>query len=153
MDELIEIAGGQPVFPELRQQHDARGRIVQPGAVAAANPDVIIASWCGRKVRKETIREREGWQAIGAVRDDHIYEVKSTYILQPGPAALTEGVRQLHAILARVAGCETARGLAPDEPADPDLARQKGKRGRCTQAPKMTPDQSAFSSAPRGSTY
>jgi len=127
VDELVEIAGGEPVFPELRQQHDARGRIVGPGAVVAANPDVIVASWCGRKVRKENIREREGWQAIGAVRDNHIYEVKSTYILQPGPAALTEGVRQLHAILTRVAGCGMPAGLAPEEPCDPDLPRQWGR--------------------------
>src|SRR5436190_3640511 len=63
VDELVEIAGGTPVFPELRQQHDARGRIVQPGMVIAANPDVIVASWCGRKVSKEKIRGREGWQA------------------------------------------------------------------------------------------
>jgi iron complex transport system substrate-binding protein len=86
---------------------------------------VIIGSWCGRRVNKEKIRAREGWQAVAAVRDGHIYEVKSTYILQPGPAALTEGVRQLHAILARVVGCEPPRDLAPEEPADPDLVAQE----------------------------
>jgi iron complex transport system substrate-binding protein len=122
VDELIEIAGGQPVFPELRQQPGAQGRIVQPSAVALANPDVIIASWCGRKVRKEIIRSREGWQEVGALRHNDIYEVKSTFILQPGPAALTEGVRQLHAILARVAGLEIAGDVAPEELTDPDLA-------------------------------
>ncbi len=127
VEELIEIAGGQPVFPDLRYQHAAKGRIVEPGAVAAANPDVIVASWCGRKVSKEKIRDRVGWQAIGAVRNGHIYEVKSTYILQPGPAALTEGVRQLHAILARVACGEPAAGLAPEEQTDPDLVPQEGK--------------------------
>jgi iron complex transport system substrate-binding protein len=121
VEELIEIAGGQPVFPKLREQRSAKGRIVEPAAVIAANPEVIIASWCGRKVSKEKIRGREGWQAVDAVRSGHIYEVKSTYILQPGPAALTEGVRQLHTILARVAGCEPPPDMAPEEPADPDL--------------------------------
>ena len=81
----------------------------------AANPEVIIASWCGRKVNQEQIRTREGWGTIDAVRDGHIYEIKSAYLLQPGPAALTEGVRQLHAILARVVQCEPAQGLAPQE--------------------------------------
>jgi iron complex transport system substrate-binding protein len=124
VDELIEIAGGETVFPELREQHDAKGRIVQPGDVVKVNPKVIIASWCGRKVNKDEIRKREGWQEIAAVRDNHIYEVKSTYILQPGPAALTEGVRQLHAILSRVAGCETPADLVTEElaPLDPGTA-------------------------------
>ncbi len=121
VDELIEVAGGQPVFPALRQQHRAKERIVEPSAVIAANPEVIIASWCGRKVSKEKIRARAGWESIDAVRNGHIYEVKSTYILQPGPAALTEGVRQLHAILARLAGCGVAEEVAAQEALDPDL--------------------------------
>ncbi len=124
VDELVEVAGGQPVFPELRRQQSARNRIVDPGAVLAANPEVVIASWCGRKVNKDQIRGRSGWNAIDAVRLGHVYEVKSTYILQPGPAALTEGVRQLHAILVRVAGCEPLAGLEPAERLDPDLERQ-----------------------------
>jgi len=93
VEELIELAGGEPVFPNLRHQHAAKGRVVDSAAVVATNPEVIIASWCGRKVNKEQIYAREGWAAIDAVRDGHIYEVKSTYLLQPGPAALTEGVR------------------------------------------------------------
>ena len=101
VEELLEIAGGDPVFPQLRQHHSAKDRIVDPAAVIGANPEVIIASWCGRKVSKDQIRQREGWDSIDAIRAGHIYEVKSTYILQPGPAALTEGVRQLHAILAQ----------------------------------------------------
>jgi iron complex transport system substrate-binding protein len=64
---------------------------------------VIVASWCGKAVRKEKIAARDGWSDVAAVRNHHIYEIKSTYILQPGPASLTEGVRQLHEILARVA--------------------------------------------------
>lgn len=125
VDELIEVAGGQPVFPELRRQQSAKNRIVDPAAVVAANPEAIIASWCGRKVDKSQIRGRDGWGATDAVRFGHVYEVKSTYILQPGPAALTEGVRQLHAILARVAGCEPLEGLEPAERLDQDLERQR----------------------------
>jgi iron complex transport system substrate-binding protein len=121
VDELIEIAGGEPIFPELRQQRAAKDRIVTAEAVRAENPDVIIASWCGRKVSKDKIRARDGWESINAVRNCHIYEIKSTYILQPGPAALTEGVRQLHAILSHVAGCEPPEGPAPEEALDPDL--------------------------------
>ena len=119
VEELIEIAGGEPVFPDLRYQHSAKGRIVDPATVPAVNPEVIIASWCGRKVNKEQIRGRAGWDIISAVRNGHIYEVKSTYILQPGPAALTEGVRQLHAILAHAVGCEPDEALAPREALDP----------------------------------
>jgi iron complex transport system substrate-binding protein len=121
VDELVEIAGGAPVFPELRVHQSAKDRIVSAEAVRAANPEVIIASWCGRKVSKEKIRAREGWEAVDAVRNGQIYEIKSTYILQPGPASLTEGVRQLHAILSRVANCDPIEGLAPEEALDPDL--------------------------------
>ena len=111
VDELVEIAGGEPVFPELRQHHSAKDRIVDAAAVAAANPDVVIASWCGRKVNVDQIRARTGWDATEAVRRGQIYEVKSTYILQPGPASLTEGVRRIHAILAGVVGCEVDVGM------------------------------------------
>ena len=69
--------------------------------VIARAPDVIIGSWCGKPVRKERIASRPGWENVPAVRNGHIYEVKSTYILQPGPAALTEGVAQLHDIMRR----------------------------------------------------
>ena len=99
VEELIEIAGGDPVFPQRRCARLARDRIVSSDDVIAAAPDVIIGSWCGKPVRKERIAARPGWDAIPAVRDGQIYEVKSTYILQPGPASLTEGVRQLHAVL------------------------------------------------------
>lgn len=103
VEELIEIAGGVPVFPELRTMKNAQNRIVDPAVVAGRNPDVIIGSWCGVKVNKKTIRSRPGWDKITAVKNDHIYEIKSTYILQPGPAALTDGVQQLQTILVRVA--------------------------------------------------
>ncbi len=121
VEELIEIAGGEPIFPQLRHEHDAARRIVNPDEVAGAEPDVIIASWCGRKVNKASIRERAGWQTVPAVKNEHIYEVKSTYILQPGPAALTEGVLQLHAILAHVTGVELGESLCPAERVDADL--------------------------------
>jgi len=101
VDELIEIAGGDPIFPELRSAPLARDRIVRADAVLAADPEVIIASWCGKALKKRTILERPGWSTINAVRNDHIYEIKSTYILQPGPASLTEGVTRLHEFIAR----------------------------------------------------
>jgi len=102
VDELIEIAGGDSVFPELRECQAAKDRIVNPAVVIERDPQVIIGSWCGRQVKKDLIRTREGWANISAVRNGRIYEIKSAYILQPGPAALTEGLRQLHEILARV---------------------------------------------------
>ncbi len=95
VEELIEIAGGEPVFPQLREHALAKERIVDPADVVRANPDVIIASWCGKRVNAETIRQRPGWHQIEAVKHNRIYEIKSAYILQPGPAALTEGVAQL----------------------------------------------------------
>ena len=104
VDELVEIAGGDPVFPALRMESLAKNRIVAADEVAARDPEVIIASWCGKAMKKRTIVERPGWDRVSAVRADHIYEIKSTYILQPGPAALTEGVARLHECIARVAG-------------------------------------------------
>jgi len=103
VEELIEIAGGDPIFPELRNEQGAKGRIVEPAAVIPCASDVIIVSWCVMKVNKQFIRARPGWDAIPAVRNGQIHEIKSTYILQPGPAALTEGVRQLQAIIAGAA--------------------------------------------------
>ena len=104
VEELIEIAGGTPIFPELRDASLGKDRIVQPEEVVRRRPDVIIASWCGKAVRPERIAARSGWADVPAVRDGQIYEIKSAYILQPGPAALTEGLRQLHDILSRVRG-------------------------------------------------
>lgn len=109
IEELIEIAGGETIFPELHACGKAKDRVVDPAAVAARDPEVILASWCGKKVNKDEICARAGWAATSAVRNGHVYEVPSGAILQPGPASLTEGVRQLHAILARVAGAEIAQ--------------------------------------------
>jgi iron complex transport system substrate-binding protein len=122
VDELVEIAGGECLFPHLRHCQAAKDRILNPLDVAAQDPEVVIASWCGRLVKKKWIRERAGWENVSAARENHIYEVKSTYILQPGPAALTEGVRQLHAILAHVAGVEVSPELRPQEKTDAYLS-------------------------------
>jgi iron complex transport system substrate-binding protein len=98
-EELVAIAGGNPIFPELEHASLAKDRIVSNEQVIERAPDVIIGSWCGKPVRKERITSRPGWHEVPAVRNGHIYEVKSTYILQPGPAALTEGVTQLEKII------------------------------------------------------
>ncbi len=115
VEELVEVAGGEGIYPELRGRRLAKDRIVNPADVARRNPEVVIASWCGKAMRKATITHREGWQQVTAVQRDQVYEVKSTYILQPGPAALTEGVRRLHALLARVVGIESdgTRAMPP----------------------------------------
>jgi iron complex transport system substrate-binding protein len=102
VEELIVIAGGAPIFPELSVARLARDRVVDPAEVARRDPELIFASWCGKRVRKATIRGRPGWDRVDAVRHDRIVEIKSTYILQPGPASLTEGVRQLHETLERM---------------------------------------------------
>jgi len=99
VEELVEIAGGEPIFPELRNARLGKHRIVDPAAVIERNPEVIVASWCGKAMKKRTIQSRPNWDSIDAVRNDRIYEIKSTYILQPGPASLTEGVRRLHEIM------------------------------------------------------
>jgi iron complex transport system substrate-binding protein len=99
VEELVEIAGGTPVFPELCGARLAKDRIVDPLEVARRDPQIVLASWCGKKVRKEKIRARAGWESVSAIAHDRIYEIKSTYILQPGPASLTEGVEQVHAII------------------------------------------------------
>ena len=91
VSELIEIAGGEDV-PKLRFQQAAKDRIILPDVVRAAAPDVILASWCGKKVVPDRIRNRPGWNEIPAVRNNRIVEIKSPLILQPGPAALTDGL-------------------------------------------------------------
>jgi iron complex transport system substrate-binding protein len=92
VSELIEIAGGEDILPNLRFEQAAKDRIILPDVVCTAAPDVIIASWCGKKVVPDRIRNRPGWNEIPAVRNDRIIEIKSPLILQPGPAALTDGL-------------------------------------------------------------
>jgi iron complex transport system substrate-binding protein len=103
VSELLEIAGGDDVCRDRRASHDARGRIVDPTEIARCDPEVVIASWCGRKALREPILARPGWAEVAAVRSDQLYEVKSTYVLQPGPAALTDGIDQLARIVEAVA--------------------------------------------------
>jgi iron complex transport system substrate-binding protein len=92
VSELIEIAGGEDIFPELRTRKAAKDRIVAPETVQALAPDIILASWCGKKAVADRIRQRPGWDTIPAVRENRIVEIKSPLILQPGPAALTDGL-------------------------------------------------------------
>jgi iron complex transport system substrate-binding protein len=99
VSELIGIAGGRDVFAAQARNGAATGRIVTGAAVIEAAPEVILASWCGKKVRPERIAGREGWEAIPAVRDGRIVEIKSPLILQPGPAALTDGLDAIVAAL------------------------------------------------------
>ena len=102
VSELVGIAGGDDIFPERAAASLGRERIVaDPQEVVRAAPDLIIGSWCGKKFRPEKVAARPGWDAIPAVRDAELHEVKSPLILQPGPAALTDGLAQLHTIIAR----------------------------------------------------
>ncbi|NMO22593.1 ABC transporter substrate-binding protein [Pyxidicoccus fallax] len=101
--ELVELVGGEDVCRESRASHGAKGRIFEPEEVARRNPEGVIASWCGRKAKREKIVARPGWAGVRAVVDDQLYEVRSTFILQPGPAALSDGVDQLARIVAAVA--------------------------------------------------
>ncbi|HSI53967.1 MAG TPA: cobalamin-binding protein [Ramlibacter sp.] len=100
VSELVGIAGGDDVFPELAVQALGKDRIVADGAqIVAREPDIIIGSWCGKKFRPGKVAARPGWEVVPAVRDAQLFEIKSADILQPGPAALTDGVEQLHRIM------------------------------------------------------
>lgn len=102
VSEMIELAGGEDIFPELRDAGSAKDRVVSSGEVLRRNPDVIIASWCGRKVRPDHISGRPGWSGINAVVRKEIHEIKSAHILQPGPSLIT-GLQKLHQIISRAA--------------------------------------------------
>jgi iron complex transport system substrate-binding protein len=100
VSELVGVAGGDDVFPQRAAASLGRDRIVADGAeVIDAAPDIIIGSWCGKKFRPEHVAARPGWAAIPAVRDGELHEIKSPLILQPGPAALTDGLDRLQAII------------------------------------------------------
>jgi len=100
VSELIGIAGGDDIFPQRAAASLGRDRIVADlGEVIQAAPDIIIGSWCGKKFRPERVAARPGWQAVPAVRDGQLHEIKSPLILQPGPAALTDGLARLHDII------------------------------------------------------
>ena len=100
VSELVAIAGGDDVFPERAASSLAKGRILEdPDEVIRRAPDLILGSWCGKKFRPDKVAARPGWQVIPAVRDGALHEIKSPIILQPGPAALTDGVREIARIV------------------------------------------------------
>ena len=102
VSELMGLAGGDDCFPELATQSLGKNRIIASGdEIVRRNPDIIIGSWCGKKFRPEKVAQRPGWQDVAAVRSGQLFEIKSADILQPGPAALTDGVAQLAAIIGR----------------------------------------------------
>jgi iron complex transport system substrate-binding protein len=105
VSELIELAGGEDCFPELAREPLGRNRVItDPLEVPRRSPDIVLGSWCGKKFRPESLAARPGWHAIPAVLDGYVREVKSSVILQPGPAALTDGVRAIQGIIAEWAG-------------------------------------------------
>ncbi|HSN79469.1 MAG TPA: ABC transporter substrate-binding protein [Rhodoferax sp.] len=100
VSELMGIAGGDDIFPELAAQSLGKDRIIGDGdEIVRRNPDIIIGSWCGKKFRPENVARRPGWSEVTAVKTGQLFEIKSADILQPGPAALTDGVAQLHRII------------------------------------------------------
>ena len=102
VSELVEIAGGDNCFRELAAQSLGKDRIIaDPLEIVRRAPDIIFGSWCGKKFQPERVAARPGWQDVPAVRDQELHEVKSSIILQPGPAALTDGLQALHAVIAR----------------------------------------------------
>jgi len=101
VSELIELAGGEDCFPELSREPLGRNRIIgDPLEVPRRSPDVVLGSWCGKKFRPESVAARPGWSSIPAVRDGYVREIKSSIILQPGPAALTDGVQAVQSVIA-----------------------------------------------------
>ena len=105
VSELVGIAGGDDVFPELARESLGKNRIIaDPLEVPRRSPDIIFGSWCGKKFQPATVAARVGWTDVPAVRDGQLHEIKSSIILQPGPAALTDGLRELHGHIARWAG-------------------------------------------------
>ena len=104
VSELVAVAGGEDIFPELSVQSLGKDRIIaDPLEVPRRAPEIILGSWCGKKFQPGSVAARPGWEAVPAVQRGHLYEVKSPLILQPGPAALTEGLQALHKYIARVA--------------------------------------------------
>jgi iron complex transport system substrate-binding protein len=114
VSELVGIAGGDDCFPELAAQPLGKNRIIADGAeIVRRNPDLILGSWCGKKFRPENVVAREGWDAVNAVRNQQLFEIKSPDILQPGPAALTDGVAKMHQIILRWMDADLAGAFKP----------------------------------------
>jgi iron complex transport system substrate-binding protein len=102
VSELMGMAGGDDVFPELAVQSLGKDRIIADAqSIIDRAPDIILGSWCGKKFRPETVAARPGWQDVPAVRTGQMFEIKSADILQPGPASLTDGVAQMHRIFSQ----------------------------------------------------
>ena len=120
VSELIGIAGGDDCFPELATQPMGKQRIIADGAeIVRRNPDIIIGSWCGKKFRPENVAARPGWSEVAAVKTGQLFEIKSPDILQPGPAALTDGVAQLHRII--MAWCKNVASKSATSAAQGDI--------------------------------
>jgi iron complex transport system substrate-binding protein len=114
VSELLGIAGGDDCFPELAAQSLGKNRIIADGAeIVRRNPDIILGSWCGKKFRPENVVAREGWNAVNAVCNQQLFEIKSPDILQPGPAALTDGVQKMHQIILQWMDAEQAGAFKP----------------------------------------
>ena len=112
VSELIGIAGGEDCFPELAIESLGKNRIIADGAeIVRRNPDIIFGSWCGKKFRPENVAAREGWAQVHAVRNGQLFEIKSPEILQPGPAALTDGVAKMHQIILQWMDADLAGAL------------------------------------------
>jgi iron complex transport system substrate-binding protein len=115
VSELVTLAGGEECFPELAREAMGRNRIIaDPLEVPRRAPDIVLGSWCGKKFQRQRLAARPGWDAIPAVRDGYVREIKSSLILQPGPAALTDGVRAIQGIIeewrSAPKSCRAARG-------------------------------------------
>ena len=114
VSELIGIAGGEDCFPELAIESLGKNRIIADGAeIVRRNPDIIFGSWCGKKFRPENVATREGWAPVQAVRHQQLFEIKSPEILQPGPAALTDGVAKMHQIILQWMDADQSGVLEP----------------------------------------
>jgi iron complex transport system substrate-binding protein len=99
VSESIEICGGDDIFPEHRKSHNAKGRILEDDSkIIIRNPDIILASWCGKPFRKQKLLRRDNWDSINAVKSDSVFEIDSAVILQPGPAVLSDGLEILSKI-------------------------------------------------------
>jgi iron complex transport system substrate-binding protein len=102
VSELVTLAGGEECFPELAGEALGKNRIIaDPAEVPRRAPDIVLGSWCGKKFRPASLAARPGWAAIPAVRSGYVREIKSSLILQPGPAALTDGVAAIQAVIAQ----------------------------------------------------
>jgi iron complex transport system substrate-binding protein len=114
VSELMAIAGGDDCFPELAREPMGKQRIIADGAeIVRRQPDLILGSWCGKKFRPEKVAARAGWAEVPAVRHGQLFEIKSPDILQPGPAALTDGVRQMHQLFMRWMEADLAGAFTP----------------------------------------